>query len=145
MSSAAAVLVCVLSVLGRSASSMPQIRFVEVVPPVVSANAEAFAQHDQDTIYLITSSAIFRDAVSELPGCRGTEPFRKIASILVHEEWHLRRGSDERGAYQAQLATLWSLGLGPETRVSYSVVKSMLKVLSEEERSRKPVLLVAKK
>ena len=144
MSSAAAVLVCVLGVLGRSAGSMPPIELVDGVPPGVSASAEAFVWHDKGTIYLITTSPIFRDAVKALPSCEGTAPPKKIASILVHEEWHIRHGSDERGAYQMQLTTLSRLGLGPDSAVYYGVLRSMQKVLSEQRRSRKPDLLLAK-
>jgi hypothetical protein len=50
---------------------------------------------------------------------------RKIASVLVHEEWHVRHGSDEAGAYAAQLTTLASLDAGPGSRLYHEVVRSM--------------------
>ena len=146
MLSAGAVLVCALDVLGRGASSMPPIELVDAPPLGASATAEAYVGHSPDTIYLITSSPVFREAASAQPRCRIQDhtAFKKIASILVHEEWHIRHGSDERGAYYAQLTTLWNLGLGPETRVYHSVVKSMQQVLSLQARSRRPDLVVAR-
>jgi hypothetical protein len=50
---------------------------------------------------------------------------RKIASVLVHEEWHVRHGSDEAGAYAAQLTTLVALDAGPGHPVYYEVTRSM--------------------
>ena len=34
-------------------------------------------------------------------------------SVIVHEEWHVTHGSDERNAYLAQLTELQRLGSGP--------------------------------
>ncbi len=117
---AAAVLVCVLNLLGRP---MPPIVLLDIRPPDASANAEAFVRRNPDTIYLLTGTAIFRDAQ------RGDrQAWKKLASILVHEEWHLRHGADERAAYQAQLIELIRLGESPG-RPNYSgVVKAMLAV-----------------
>jgi hypothetical protein len=144
MSSAAAVLACALTLLGRSASRMPPIEFVSAPPPGVSSHAEAFVRRDPGTIYLITSAPVFREAMSMGPGCWDQDyELKKLASIIVHEEWHIRHGTDERGAYHAQLTTLLSLGLGPDSRVYYGVVKSMVTVLREQERSRKARALVA--
>lgn len=145
MSSAAVVLVCALSALGRSESSLPRIEFVTAAPPEVSARAEAFVRRESRTIYLITSSSVFRDALAAQGDCWAGTAFRKIASILVHEEWHILHGSDEREAYHAQLTTLWSLGLGPDSRVYRDVLKSMLHVLRYQERSKKPELIIAEK
>lgn len=133
MSGAGAVLVCALTLAGRSQSGMPRIELLEVRPEHVSPRSEAFTQHDTQTIYLITSSTVFREAL-EAPGCRHTDALRKLASILVHEEWHVRNGMDERGAYYAQLTSLQSLGLGPDSDVYHGVLKSMLQVLREEKR-----------
>ena len=36
-------------------------------------------------------------------GCRAYTAIVKLASIITHEEWHVRYGADGRGAYRAQL------------------------------------------
>ena len=50
----------------------------------------------------------------------------KIASILVHEEWHLRNGADERGAYLAQLTALAALCFNADSPVYWAVKRAML-------------------
>jgi len=120
MASAAAVLVCVLNLLGRP---MPPIVLLDVLPADVSRNAEAFVRRDQDTIYLLTTTPVFADAR------RGDrQAWKKLASILVHEEWHLRHGPDERGAYQAQLIELIRLGESPGRPNFNGVFRAMLTV-----------------
>jgi hypothetical protein len=53
--------------------------------------------------------------------------------MLLHEEWHLRHGSDERGAYYAQLTGLQQLGSGPG-RWSYEMVRrGMMATLARED------------
>jgi hypothetical protein len=114
---------------------MPPIVLLDVRPADVSAGAEAFVRRNADTIYVITTTAAFEDAR------RGSlSALRKIASILVHEEWHLRHGPDERAAYQAQLIELMRLGEGPGRPVYASVVRSMLAVLKAQ---RPPAIVVA--
>ena len=70
---------------------------------------------------------------------------RKLASILAHEEWHIRHGSDERGAYQQQLITLIRLGMQPGTGLYREVQLSMLKVIEARKRNKpdKPEFLLA--
>ena len=58
---------------------------------------------------------------------------KKLASILIHEERHMRYGEDEDGAYHAQLTTLALLGLPPDSAVYVSVQKSMLAVLKAKK------------
>ena len=100
MGTAASVLACALSVLGRSEASMPPIELIDMAPPGVSAGAEAFVRRDSGTIYVITSSAVFRDAAPVGRHCGYTAAIRKLASILAHEEWHVRHGPDEKAAYR---------------------------------------------
>jgi hypothetical protein len=110
---AAAVLVCALDLLARP---MPPIVLLDARPLDVSPNAEGFVRRNPDTIYVLTDTDVFEDAR------RGDHhALRKIASILVHEEWHLRHGADETGAYQAQLLELLRLGETPE-RWTYRAV-----------------------
>ena len=54
---------------------------------------------------------------------------KKLASVLAHEEWHIRNGADESGAYYAQLTTLLRLGVPPDNNVYRSVQRSMQAVV----------------
>jgi hypothetical protein len=128
MWSAASVLVCALSILGRPERSFHPIAFVESVPRGGSPNAEAFVLRDPDTIYLITSSQVFRSATESRESCKPRAAIAKLASILVHEEWHLRKGENERGAYHAQLTTLAQLGFDEHSHVYHGVKRAMLSV-----------------
>ena len=69
MWSAASVLACALSVFGRSEASMPPIKLIDLAPPGVSAGAEAFVR--SGTIYLITSSSVFQEALRSRIAKRG--------------------------------------------------------------------------
>ena len=133
MWSAEAVLVCALSLLSRSERTLPPIEFVESVPPGVSASAEGFVRPGHGTIYLITSAPAFRRARASTYLCGATDALKKLASIIVHEEWHIRHGSDENGAYQAQLMTLTRLGAGPGTSGYYEVAKAMRSVVRKRK------------
>jgi hypothetical protein len=115
-----------LSLLSRNASSFPPIEFVSVRPPHVSADADAYVQANDARIYLMTSSPAFRRARRALDKCGDLQAIRKIASVLIHEEWHVRHGSDEAGAYAAQLTTLSYLNAGPGNPLYYEVTRSML-------------------
>jgi hypothetical protein len=136
MWSAASVLACALSVLGRSESSMPRIELIDVAPREVSVGAEAFVGRETSTIYLITSSPVFRSAMRLRSHCSDTPEIRKIASILAHEEWHVRHGPDEREAYHYQLITLIRLGSPPGTGLYSAVQTSMLRILDQRKKNR---------
>jgi hypothetical protein len=147
MSPAALVLVCTLGLLGRSADQLPPIRILETRPSSASANADAFVNRAEGAIYLIASAPAFRQALAErsTPGCRPSDSLKMVASIIVHEEWHLTHGSDERGAYYAQLTELRRLGLGPGRWPYHSVTRAMNAVLDAQSRraSRPPNQVVA--
>lgn len=140
MWTAVSVLACALSVLGRSESSMPRIELIDIAPPGVSVGAEAFVK--RGTIYLITSSSVFETALRARQGCSQSMTMRKIASILAHEEWHIRRGPDEKAAYEYQLTTLIRLGIQPGSGVYREVQLSMLRVVEMRKRN-KPVWVMA--
>ena len=144
MWSATSVLACALSVLGRSEASMPPIELIDMAPPDVSSNAEAFVRRDTGTIYLITSSAVFKNAATVRDQCGYSDAMRKLASILAHEEWHVRHGPDEKAAYEHQLITLIRLGVGPGTGIYRSVQVSMLKVLDARKRNRPERVLASR-
>jgi hypothetical protein len=130
MLSAAAVLVCALDLLARPASSFPPIVLLDTRPADVTATAEGFVRRDPDTIYLMTTSSVFRMAQAG-----NTDALKKLASILVHEEWHIRNGPDERGAYQAQLGALYLLGVDPGRPLANEVRQSMRVVLAVQKRA----------
>ena len=125
MWTAATVVVCALDLLGRSAGTFPSIRLIEWPPLGASAYAEGFVLAGDQTIYLVSSSSTFRDAQRSPSRCGNREAIRKIASVLVHEEWHVRNGPDERGAYLAQLTALAALGAGQNTRQYGEVRRAM--------------------
>ena len=126
MWSAATILVCALSILGRSERHFHPVNLVEVAPLGVSRNAEGFVTRNPDTIHIVTSSAAFRDAVRAGHRCGDRPAIAKVASVLVHEEWHLKNGPDEGGAYSAQLTALAALGFDEHSLVYFGVKRSML-------------------
>ena len=130
MWSAATVLVCALDLIGRSAVSFPPIALIDVRPSGVDARAEAFVLQGRDAIYLLTSSDVFRRARQANYKCGELNAVRKLASVLVHEEWHVRNGPDERGAYEAQLMALTTMGAGPGSPVYAGVHRAMKVVMS---------------
>jgi hypothetical protein len=138
MLSAAAVLVCALELLGRPASDFPPIVLIDTRPDDVTVTAEAFVRRGPDTIYLMTSTPIFREAQ------RGRDDaLKKIASIVVHEEWHIKNGPDERRAYEAQLVALMRLGLTEGRPIFNQVRATMLAVLKAEKKRAQPVAITA--
>jgi hypothetical protein len=124
------VLVCALELLGRSASSMPPIKVLALPPADVSVNAEGFVRGNDGIIYVVASGVAYHQA-----SCDDRRSLLKLASVLVHEEWHIRHGTDERGAYEAQLGTLLRLGAQPDSFVYTGVVRSMNSVLKAQERA----------
>jgi hypothetical protein len=133
---AEAVVVCVLTLLGRSSASFPPIEFVDVRPSDVSPRAEAFVRPDDPRIHLVTSTHYFRRAQRADYRCGELEALRKLASVIVHEEWHIRYGSDEAGAYAAQLTTLAALGAGPGNPLYAEVTRAMRRTLVRKAKER---------
>ena len=125
MWSAATVLVCALGILGRSPETLPPITLIDVPPADASPGVEAFVRPGDDTIHVVTSSSVFRYAMAARSHCGRTESLRKIASVIVHEEWHVRNGPDEQGAYRAQLLALAVMGSGQGTPVFAEVRRAM--------------------
>lgn len=139
------VVACALELLGRSVTQLPPIKVLESPPPVVSPNSQAFVDGGEGVIYLIASAPAFREAESMLRASSDREQSRPrtalkmVASVIVHEEWHVKHGGDEKGAYQAQLTALNWLGLGAGTLASSDVRRSMQAVISAQSRStRRP-------
>ena len=140
MWTAEAVLVCALTLLGRSEASFPTIEFVRDVPADVSAAAEAFARVNDRHIYVITSSRLFQRLQHGPTRCGDLDGVRKLASVLVHEEAHVVRNASESDAYAAQLTTLAALGAGPGHLTYSEVRRSMRQTLAR--RRPEPVKVV---
>ena len=141
MSSAAAVVACALSLLGRSEKTFPPITLVEAPPKHASILADAFVSLPDPHIFVVTSSPTFRDAMASRSTCSESATMKKLASILAHEQWHVLHGPDESGAYYAQLTTLLRLGVPPDNNLYRGVQRSMQAVL--KKRDRKPDLVIA--
>jgi hypothetical protein len=135
MTPAATVLVCALELLHRSPASLPPIELLDVRPVRASVNAEAFVDPATATIYILTTSEVFRAALQSDTRCGSLDAIRKLASIIIHEEWHVRHGGDEEGAYFAQLTALAMLG-AIDTPVYNSVRRAMAAVLAQQQRAR---------
>ena len=67
--------------------------------------------------------------------CRDLDSLKMVASIIVHEEWHLTHGRDEEGAYYAQLMALQLLGFGIDS-VPYQSVKRVMRGVLAAQRAR---------
>jgi hypothetical protein len=81
---------------------------ISALPPMVSPGAEAWTVYDEHgkgaRIFVYTRSRTFRCA--SVPRWDQYQCLLKVASVIVHEAWHLRNGPDEAGAYEAQLIFL---------------------------------------
>jgi len=141
MPNAVAVVACALALLGRSPRTLPPIALVDEIPREASSQVEGFVRPFDGTIYLVTTSPLFRLALSSKYECESSNAMRKLASVIAHEEWHIRHGSEERGAYEAQLTTLLRIGVPPDSTLYTSVVRSMLAVL--KKRNQKPDMILA--
>jgi hypothetical protein len=128
-----------LSLLGHSAQSFPPIQFVARPPLGVSRLAAGYTIHDgADThIVLVTSTAAFLDARQASTPCSDAQAIREIAGVLAHEEWHVRHGVDEGGAYDAQLITLLRIGEPFDGALIHKVKKTKEAVLAAARRAEK--------
>jgi hypothetical protein len=126
------VFVCALAMLGRTEQSFPPVQFVEKAPVGVSPSAEAYMLTEEKRVVLITSSWAFRVARQAQYQCGQAQALHQIAGVLAHEEWHVRHGLDEEGAYDAQLTALTSVGAGPA--LFNSVMRAKLRAVTESKR-----------
>lgn len=131
------VFLCALSLLGRSAQNFPPTQFIEKPPLGVSRLAVGYTIHQgKDThIVLVTSTAAFLDARQATTPCSDAEAIREIAGVLAHEEWHVRHGVDEAGAYDAQLRALLLAGAALDGGLYHKVEKSKQAVLAAARRA----------
>jgi hypothetical protein len=142
MPTAVAVVACALALLGRSERTFPPIQLVDVLPIDASPQTEAFVRVPGNVIYVVTTSPVFRAVQNSSAQCGDLFALKKLASVLAHEEWHVRHGTGERAAYEAQLTALIQMGIPPDSRLYIGVVRSMLEVLKRQKE--KPELVVAK-
>ena len=131
MWTAPAVFVCALGLLGRSEQNFPSTQLVETAPLTASRYAAAYvARDDHPHIVVITSTAAFTNARHARSECGDLEAIREIAGVLAHEEWHLKHGPDEEGAYDAQLTTLVFVGAHQDGALYHKVLQAKQSVLA---------------
>src|SRR5262245_10278935 len=92
--------------LGWRGEDLPSIEIVTSRPPESSPMAAAWVRFNDDgcataIIYVTTLSHIYRDAAKG-----DYQALVQLAGVLAHEQWHLRHGRDEVGAYTAQLSIM---------------------------------------
>ena len=125
MWTAEVALVCALEVLGRSAGSFPPIELVATAPANASPGVEAYVGPRDKKIYLLTTSSAFRRLMQTQTRCGDVNAARKLASVLIHEELHIRENASERTAYEAQLVHLIRMGAGVGTPPYQEVFRAM--------------------
>ena len=129
MWTAETVLVCALALLVRGTDDLPAIVLLNSRPPEVSKHAEGFVRHGDPHIYLLTDTVSFAHARRAVYRCGAVQSLRKIASVVVHEAWHVRHPGDESGAYVAQLSALNQMGAGPGNPLYLEVSQARRAVL----------------
>jgi hypothetical protein len=136
MWTADAVLVCALNLLGRSVNTFPSIEFIRTAPVDASAGVEAYVGPTDRKIYIITTSGTFQTLLGTRYRCGNIMAARKLASVLIHEEAHIRRGATEESAYQTQLLILTALGAGVGSPPYMEVVRAMRHTLKRQQATR---------
>ena len=129
-----AVLDGALALAGLLSTHLP-VGLTSVLPRTVAPGADAWTVYDDqghgDRIVVYTGGRTFHCASTshdERYQCR-----LRLASILVHEAWHLHHGPDEAGAYGAQLAFLEFNGGSGVDRLDIS--RSRSRVLTEQRHA----------
>ena len=83
------------------------VTLTSIAPPVASEGIEAWTSYGPngsgDRVFVYTGSEIFRCARWPLSMHQCVV---RLASVLVHEAWHLEHGKNETAAYDAQIAFL---------------------------------------
>jgi hypothetical protein len=105
-------------------TEFPGRGILEHVPAGVSASADGYALYTEARIVLITSTSAFARARSASDRCGDVEAIREIAGVLAHEEWHVRHGPDEQGAYDAQLIALLYVDAGQNSPLFHKVMRA---------------------
>jgi hypothetical protein len=118
---------------GPRAAGLP-IALAASPPDTASSGLEAWTIYGEDgrpsQIFVYTESEAFR--------CANRQPTPnwqcqlKLASVIVHEAWHIKNGRDEAEAYVAQLAFLIWNRAAPE--VIAGVSRTRHKVIARQRR-----------
>jgi hypothetical protein len=121
---------------GLGAAKLPII-LTSIVPPMADPLAEAWLSSTVDgptrAIFLFTDSEPFRCASRSRSGRNRYKCLIKLASIIVHEAWHLKNGANEAEAYQAQISfLLWN---GAAVGDVWLVQKARDRVLDRERQA----------
>jgi hypothetical protein len=110
---------------------------VSALPRTVSPRAEAWTVFDEhgkgDRIFVYIRSRSFQCASvpqRDQDGC-----LLKVASVIVHEAWHLRNGRDEVGAYDAQLIFLQMKEASAFLQVNEAAAVGILEVRRARDRA----------
>jgi len=135
MWTAEAVLVCALNLLGRSANSFPPIEFVRTPPIEASPGVEAYVGPTDRKIYIVTTTNTFQRLLQTGVRCGDIMAARKMASLLIHEELHIRKGASEKAAYERQLVTLTVLGAGVGSPPYMEVQRAMIHTLKRQRQA----------
>ena len=135
MWTAEVVLVCALNLLGRSADTFPPIEFTQTAPVGASRWVEAYVGPIDRKIYILTTTDSFHRLQQARNRCGDIMAARKIASLLIHEELHIRQGASEQRAYQAQLMTLSALGASIGSPPYMEVIRAMNQTLKRQRQT----------
>jgi hypothetical protein len=120
---------------GLSSKHLP-IVLTSVLPDTASPGADAWTVYEDgkgERIFVYTGGRTFLCA-SVTPRTQ-YQCMLRLASIIVHEAWHLKNGLDEAGAYNAQLAFLMFNG-GSNFEI-LDIRRSRDRVLAEKRNVRK--------
>jgi hypothetical protein len=97
-----------LRLTGPQAYAHLPLVLISELPGTASPGAEAWTVFDEhgkgDRIFVYIRSRTFQCASARR--IDQNQCLLKLASVIVHEAWHLRNGRDEVGAYEAQLTFL---------------------------------------
>jgi hypothetical protein len=134
-----------VALAGLKPAHLPII-LTSTLPPTLSPNAEAWTVFDEacrgQRIFVYTRTAAFECAGDPNPLQR--QCVMKVASIVVHEAWHLRHGPDEAEAYRAQLLFLQMIEatafqqVDPAAATEIAAIRRARdRVLAEKRKARK--------
>lgn len=120
----------------RGTEPAPPVSFIARAPVEASAGVEAFVRPGIKAIYIVISTPMFETLLRQ-DDCAISQMdlWRKLASVIVHEEWHLRHGADEEGAYAAQLMALALMGNGNGQAV-YEHVRRTMRIVHAHDKAR---------
>jgi hypothetical protein len=131
-----AVLDRALRLVGQPSYAGLPLVLISELPRAVSSGAEAWTVFDEqgkgDRIFVYTRSRTFQCASASR---RDQEQcLLKLASVIVHEAWHLRNGLDDVGAYEAQLTFLHLIEASSFLQVNAAAAANIREVRQARDR-----------